>query len=85
MTNTEIVMKLIGNIKPVGETNHDTETLKNLIELCHLIEDLTSKVFDVAVDCRGYQEYSIKQSQEYAQTFLIQQSNNVRNYLEIEK
>jgi len=85
MTNTEIVMKLIGNVKPIGETNYDKAAKNNLIELCQLIEDLTSKVFDVAIDCRGYQEHSIKMCQEYAKTFLLNQANNVKEYLQDEQ
>lgn len=81
MNYTEIVKKLIGNVKPVGESNTDENRLKNLIEMCHLIEDLNSLLFDIVIDNKDAHQHSIKQFVEYANNFLIKQSNKVKEYL----
>lgn len=69
MTNTQIVMKLIGPITPVGETHTDNERFENLKDLCELVSELNLKIKEVAEE-RTRQEYSIKRAGEYANNFL---------------
>lgn len=81
MNYTEIVKKLIGNVKPLGESHKDKNRLKNLVEMCHLIQDLNDILFDIVIENKDAYENSVKQSVDYANNFLIKQSNNVKEYL----
>lgn len=70
MTHKEIVTKLIGEIRPVGETNTDNQRLENLKVLCGLVEDLAWEIYRVGYDFKDRQEWSLKQASDYAQNFL---------------
>ena len=59
MTLYEIVMKLNGEIYPVGETHEDKKRFENLENLIVLIDDLTDEVVKVS-DFKDRSEYSIK-------------------------
>lgn len=72
MTHAEIVNKLIGPIRPVGESNTDAQRLENINEMCDLIEELTQQVMDVANDFKDSHEASVKEVQERANEFMIQ-------------
>ena len=45
---TKLVLELIGNIKPIGETRHDNVSNKNLGRLIAVIKNLHHVVDDVA-------------------------------------
>lgn len=69
MNHAKIACRLIGNIKPVGETHVDEKRFENLKTMCGLINDLVIQVNEVA--CRTHQgEHSIKRSVDYANKFL---------------
>lgn len=70
MTNTEIVKKLIGEVRPVGETNTDNQRFENLKNLCDLTNQLVSMIDDVSHLNKDRQEYSMKRAGEYAHGFL---------------
>ena len=40
MTNYDVVKKLIGEVRPVGETNEDNRRLENLKALCELMDEI---------------------------------------------
>lgn len=69
MTHTEIVKKLLGNIKPVGETNEDNKRLDNLNEYTELAENLIEEILEVAKHSNRT-EFSIKQLGLRAQYFI---------------
>lgn len=70
MNHHEIVKKLIGQIKPVGETNTDNERMENLIQMCNLVENLLYDIEDMAFLNRDSQEFSVKRSVDFANGFL---------------
>jgi len=65
----DVVMKLIGPVEPVGETNTDNARFEHLNELCGLVEDLVSEINRVCPNKDSY-EYSVKRAGEYAYNFL---------------
>lgn len=70
MTHLEIVMKLIGKVRPVGETNEDKVRLENLKQLCELVDGLLAEITQVSRDGIGYQEASIVRATKYADEFI---------------
>lgn len=69
MTTFEIVMRLIGPIHPVGESNEDDERHKNLEDLCDLVINLMNEIKYVR-DEKNRHEFSIKRAGERADKFL---------------
>ncbi len=69
MTYTEIVKKLIGEIKPQGEHYADSARYENLIEMCKLVNELVVEIDDVAYDS-DRKEASINKAGKYAANFL---------------
>lgn len=70
MTNHEIVKKLIGNIRPVGESNTDAERFGNLKEMCSLVEMLIMDIVDMEFDNRDDKQGSVRKCCDYASKFL---------------
>ena len=70
MTHLEIVKKLIGNIKPIGETTTDNERFENLKAMCLLLDQIHAEIDDLAFQCKGAHQNSIKRAGEYADEFL---------------
>lgn len=68
MTIHEIVRKLIGQVKPVGETNTDEFRFDNLKETCELTLYLIEEIQEIA-KIESY-EYSVKRSADYAKEFV---------------
>lgn len=56
----EIVMKFVGPIDPVGETNTDNKRYENLKSLMELVESLIVNLNDVKWSNHASQEYSCK-------------------------
>ena len=81
MTNTEIIMKLVSQIQPVGMSHVDGERLDNLKELCSLVEELNTKIYNVASNHFHNNEHSIVLCQEYAKKFLIDQAKQINDGL----
>lgn len=65
----DVVIKLIGPVRPIGETQTDTERFKNLQEMTHLVDKLVYDIDAVATD-RDRHEASIKKAGNFANKFL---------------
>jgi hypothetical protein len=61
----EIVMKLIGAVDPVGETNEDERRYQNLKALVALADELLHEINDVTY-CRTRHEWSMARAGKYA-------------------
>lgn len=69
LTVADIVRKLVGPIKPIGEHCIDTGRLENLKHLESVIEDLLNDITEVTDD-RHRVEASMKAIGEHATKFL---------------
>lgn len=69
MNHHEIVYKLIGPIDPVGETHVDSERLKNLDAMIHLVDRLLFDIAAVAKDSDSHM-HSISFAGKTAAKFL---------------
>jgi hypothetical protein len=68
ITLYDVVTKLIGPIRPVGETNTDDERYENLKVMTELIDSLLTDV-DRIISCKERNEYSMKRAGEFADKF----------------
>jgi len=66
----EIVMKLVGPVAPVGETNADDRRYENLKVLTDLMDKLMREIYEVSHTSRG--EFSIKRAADYSAEFLTE-------------
>lgn len=66
----DVVYKLVGPVKPVGETNADNERYRNLKVLCALVEDLVTEIDGVAFMNKDRPEYSMQRTGKFAYDFL---------------
>lgn len=69
MTLYEIVNKLIGQVKPIGETESDNKSFDNLHQMLELIEQLMKDVADVSSFAKRT-EYSMQRSGKLAEKFM---------------
>jgi hypothetical protein len=74
MEMVDIVLKLIGPVKPIGETNTDEARFLNLENLCVLVENLICEIDSVACGNENSFEYSRKHAGKYARDFM---TNNI--------
>lgn len=72
MTHKEIVMKLIGPIRPLAESNEDERRFENLKVMCELVDDLLSEISSVGYDFKDRYESSVKKASDYAREFINQ-------------
>lgn len=70
MTLHEVVQKMIGPIRPVGDSNIDRERFENLKQLTELVDKLVTDIDDVAYYFKDRQEHSLKQASDFASNFL---------------
>lgn len=61
---------LVGDIKPIGETNKDNQSFENLKKLCYIVDELVTDIDDVSYNNQDRQEFSMKRSGEFASNFL---------------
>jgi hypothetical protein len=61
----DIVDKLIGNIKPIGDTSVDEERFENLKVYCELINEMVRRVDDVACKNESSTLASVKKANDY--------------------
>lgn len=66
----DVVMKLIGPVDPVGESNADERRLENLKSLCDLVGGLVVRIDAVGRENKGRYEASRHQAGTYAYNFL---------------
>lgn len=64
----EVVIKLIGEIKPIGESFEDERRFKQLEIMCDLVDRLLFQISDVIPDKERH-ECSMKRAGEYADNF----------------
>ena len=69
MNNYEIVMKLIGPVRPVGETHTDNKRAENLANLIDLIDKLLNDIHDIERYKRDHRA-SIKNAGEKCANYL---------------
>lgn len=64
-----VVKKLLGEIKPVGETNADNKRFENLVATTHLINELLFEVGEVAQFASRFED-SMSRAGKHAEKFL---------------
>jgi len=69
MTHIEIVKKLIGEIRPVGDSCIDETRLKNLEQMCSLVGSLIYEIHSVSLNADSH-EHSVSECGLYAKRFI---------------
>ena len=80
----EIVIKLIGNIEPYGDTNIDRERIINLDDFTSLTYKLVSDLTDIAI-LKNRPEKSIKNMGKMAYDNLLEIRNIINETIESEE
>lgn len=70
MTNYDVVKKLIGDIRPIGDSSYDKYRLENLKAMCELMDEIHSAIDSVAYDFKDSKRASVKACSDYANEFL---------------
>lgn len=70
MTNTDVVLKLIGPVYPMGETTTDKQRLYNLVEMQEVVIKLISEIEHVA-GASISNEHSVRVLGKQAREFLV--------------
>jgi hypothetical protein len=66
----EIIKKLIGPIKPTGDSAIDDERCQNMVEIIELTHKLVADIAGVYSGYQHRQEYSVKKISKAAETFI---------------
>lgn len=66
----DVVLKLIGPIMPIGETNEDEDRLENLRQFIKLVDALVEEMNDIAGNAERA-EYSMSRAGKMAEKFLV--------------
>lgn len=66
----DVVMKLIGPVRPIGESNEDGRRYENLKNLTHLMDQIHSTIDEIAYTCKNDHRFSIKRAGEHCDEFL---------------
>lgn len=69
MELTEIVNKLIGPIKPLGDSSQDPKRLLNLVKQIELVDDLIDQILQVD-GFKGAKEHSVKKAAREASNYI---------------
>ena len=77
MNIEEIVIRLVGDIQPLGDHNIDQQRLQNLKTLNDLVEELLSRIISVAHEANR-QEASIRNIGKCAKEFLLDITERLR-------
>ncbi len=70
MNYIEVIDKLVGSIRPVGETNKDNDRFENLEDMCEVLEYFIKEVCYIARDNKDAYENSRSRAGKYAEKFL---------------
>lgn len=70
MTHYDIVKKLIGQIKPIGETTEDNKRFENLSQFCELLMQMLYDIDDIAFEGKDRHEHSVKRASEFCSNFI---------------
>ena len=66
----DVVIKLVGPIRPIGETHEDDRSFENLKVLLVLMDRLMSDINKIAKDNVERTEFSMRRAGEICDTFL---------------
>lgn len=66
----EVLKKLTGPVRPVGETNEDDRRFENLKALTDLVGQLLTDIDQIACRNKSRPEYSLKRAGEHCSKFL---------------
>ena len=73
MNTTEVIMKIIGKVNPIGETNEDERRYDNLIELLEITNHLIGIIDRVAInkDSKMHSKYKLgKRAYEFMDKYI---------------
>lgn len=70
ITLRDAVMRLVGEVRPVGETHTDDHRFQNLQELTALVDRLVAEIDSIAYDNKDVHEHSIKRAADHCAKFL---------------
>lgn len=76
----EIVLKLVGDINPHGDSSRDEKTFENLKVLCNLVEELLTTIDYVHYNNKNAFEFSVKRASEHAKKFLTETGYYKENF-----
>ena len=66
----DVIVKLTGSIRPVGDSRIDEERFENLKVLTELVSKLIADIDSVQYDNKDFQQASIKRAVDFAGHFL---------------
>lgn len=66
----DVVKKLIGEIRPVGDASRDPQRLENLKEMCKLHAEIHKAIDDVAYDFKDDKQGTVVTSCNFANKYL---------------
>lgn len=70
LTTFEIVKKLIGEIRPVGDASIDSKRLENLKAMCELMTEIHCAIDAVAYDFKDDKQSSVKACCDFANKYI---------------
>lgn len=70
MTNYEVVKKLIGDIRPKGDSSRDTKIFDNLKMMCELHAEIHKAIDEVSYDFKDDKQASVKTCCDYASNYI---------------
>ena len=70
MTNYDVVKKLIGNVRPEGDSSTDYEILENLKALCELHAEIHKEIDDIAYSFGCDKRGSVKMCRDEAKKYV---------------
>lgn len=78
---SDTLMRIIGEIEPIGSHDVDEQRLRNLIKLCDTIDCLLDEIMDLA-PYKDRPEASMKDIGDFARKWLANRCIWIRDYFE---
>jgi hypothetical protein len=66
----DVVMKLVGPVRPVGETDEDNRRYENLKNLTQLMDLIHTEIDEISYLYRNDPRFSVKRAGEHCNKFL---------------
>lgn len=66
----DVVLRLVGEIHPVGESYEDKKRFENLKSLCELVEELVCEIDRLSCDNKNDYRASVSMAGRYADNFI---------------
>ena len=79
----DLIMELVGEIEPVGETNTDNKRFDNLLRVQNTVDILLDEIYYVCEYSRNY-EYSMKRAGETAVAWMEEKQKWLNGFLDPE-